>query len=174
MRCPHNGEVTNPHLSKDHELLGLAVDVAHAARAHGNHPFGALLADENGRVLLTAENTVVTESDATGHAETNLVRLATKNYSRQMLAPTSLYTSTEPCAMCAGALYWSGIGRLVYALGEDELHELVGKDPENPTMALPSRTVLGAGQRTIQVVGPVDLPAAREVHARFWRQHGPS
>jgi tRNA(Arg) A34 adenosine deaminase TadA len=133
-----------------------------------------LLADEDGRVLLTAENTVVTESDATGHAETNLVRLATKNYSRQMLAPTSLYTSTEPCAMCARALYWSGIGRLVYALGEDELSELVGKDPENPTMALPSRTVLGAGQRTIQVVGPVDLPAAREVHAGFWRQPGPS
>jgi hypothetical protein len=74
--------------------------------------------------------------------------------------------------MCAGALYWSGIGRLVYALGEDELSELIGKDPENPTMALSSLTVLGAGQRTIQVVGPVDLPAAprgaRRILATAW------
>jgi tRNA(Arg) A34 adenosine deaminase TadA len=82
--------VTDTHLSKDHELLGLAVDAAHAAREHGNHPLGALFADEDGQVLLTAENTVVTESDATGHAETNLVRLAMKNYSRQTLVPTSL------------------------------------------------------------------------------------
>jgi tRNA(Arg) A34 adenosine deaminase TadA len=104
------------------------------------------------------------------HPETNLVRLATKSYSRQMLVRTSLYTSTEPCAMCAGALYWSGIGRLVYALGEDELSELVGTDPENPTMSLPSRTVLAAGQRSIQIVGPVELPAAREIHAGFWRR----
>jgi tRNA(Arg) A34 adenosine deaminase TadA len=151
------------------QLLGQAIAIASDARAHGNHPFGALLADAAGRVLLTAENTVVTDSDATGHAETNLVRRATAAYSAAQLAETTLYTSTEPCAMCAGAIYWSGIGAVVYALAETALHELTGDDPDNPTLTLPCRTVLAAGQRVISVAGPFDLSQAREVHIGFWR-----
>ena len=86
--------------------------------AHGNHPFAAVLVDEDGRVLLQAENTVVTDRDGTGHAETNLVRLATQRFSPEELARCTIYASTEPCAMCAGAIHWSHIGRVVYALGE--------------------------------------------------------
>ena len=56
--------------------LRTAIEVAQKAREHGNHPFGAILVDENDRVVLEAENTVVTERDCTGHAETNLMRLA--------------------------------------------------------------------------------------------------
>jgi tRNA(Arg) A34 adenosine deaminase TadA len=145
-----------------------AIAVARDARDHGNHPFGALLTDAGGQVLLRAENTVVSERDATGHAETNLVRRATATYSPAQLGDCTLYTSTEPCAMCAGAIYWSGIGAVVYALAETELHELTGDDPENPTLALPCRHVLAAGSRTISVLGPFDLPQAREVHAGFW------
>ncbi|MFD7102034.1 nucleoside deaminase [Streptomyces celluloflavus] len=66
-------------------------------------------------ILLEAENTVTTGRDATGHAETNLVRLATATYDAGFLRTCSLYTSTEPCAMCSGAIYWGGIGRVVYA-----------------------------------------------------------
>ncbi len=153
-------------------LLAQAVAIARDARDHGNHPFGALLADAEGQVLLRAENTVVSDRDVTGHAETNLVRRATAAYSPEQLADAILYTSTEPCAMCAGAIYWSGIGAVVYALAETALHELTGDDPQNPTLALPCREVLGAGSRTISVLGPFDLPAAREVHAGFWRPSG--
>jgi tRNA(Arg) A34 adenosine deaminase TadA len=150
------------------QLLLQAIAIARDARAHGNHPFGALLVDRHGHVLLTAENTVVSNRDTTGHAETNLVRKATAAYSPEELANATLYTSTEPCAMCAGAIYWSEIGTVVYALAETTLSELAGNDPKNLTLALPCRTVFGAGRRPITVVGPFDIAEAREVHAGFW------
>jgi tRNA(Arg) A34 adenosine deaminase TadA len=156
-------------VSSHEQLLLQAIEIARRARDHGNHPFGALLADHDGQVLLTAENTVVTDSDATGHAETNLVRQATAAYSAPELARTTLYTSTEPCAMCAGAIYWSGIGAVVYAMAETTLYEITGDDPENLTMLMPCRTVFAAGRRSVAVDGPFDLEAAREVHAGFWR-----
>lgn len=154
----------------DHEeLLSRAVSLAAEAKSEGNHPFGALLADAQGGVLLTARNNVVTESDVTGHAETNLVRLASRTYGRFELAPLTLYSSAEPCAMCAGAIYWSGIGRVVFALAEEELLGFTGDDPENPTLSLSCRDVMAAGQRQVEVIGPVDLAAARDVHRGFWR-----
>ena len=152
----------------DTGLLRRAIEVARQAREHGNHPFGALLADVDGNVLLTAENTVVTGSDATGHAETNLVRLASAAYTTSELRELTLYTSTEPCAMCSGAIYWSGIGTVVYALAENELYEMTGGDENNPTLVLPCRTVFAAGQRQVVVEGPFSIDEAREVHAGFW------
>lgn len=152
----------------DQGLLLRAVALARAARDRGNHPFGALLADADGTVLLEAENTVVTAADATGHAETNLVRRAGASLGRDALRATTLYTSTEPCAMCAGAVYWSGIGTVVYALAESALAELTGADPENPTLALPCREVFARGQRPVAVRGPHLLPAATAVHDGFW------
>ena len=156
-------------MSSDERLLLQAIAVARESRAHGNHPFGALLVDHDGRVLLSAENTVFTGRDATGHAETNVVRQATAAYSADELAAMALYSSTEPCAMCAGAIYWSGIGAVVYALPETTLYELTGEDPQNLTMLLPCRTVFDAGRRSIAVRGPFELEEAREVHAGFWQ-----
>ncbi|WP_329126125.1 nucleoside deaminase [Streptomyces sp. NBC_01465] len=152
---------------EDKKHLVAAVELAALARKGGNHPFGALLVLD-GEAVLTAGNTVVTEQDATGHAETNLVRLATRAYTREQLAGATLYTSTEPCAMCAGAVYWSGIGRVVYALGEDELLALTGASEENPTMALPCREVFAAGQRAVRVSGPCLYEEAVAVHEGFW------
>ena len=152
----------------DLRLLRMAIDVAQRARDAGNHPFGAVLASASGEVLLEAENTVTTERDVTGHAELNLVRLASGSYGMDELAETTLYSSTEPCAMCAGGIYWSGIGRVVYALAESRLGEFTGADPENPTMHLSAETVLAAGQRQIMLEGPADLPEAAAVHAGFW------
>lgn len=152
----------------DHPRLDLAIEQARLAREAGNHPFGAVLADADGTVVLSAQNTVVTASDVTGHAESNLVRLASTSLGRDLRGYV-LYTSTEPCAMCAGAIYWAGISKVVYALGEDELRAMTGDDPENPTLALPCRQVFAAGQRATEVLGPYDLPAARAVHHGFWQ-----
>lgn len=154
--------------AEDIRLLRRAVDVARRARGAGNHPFGAVLTSAAGEVLLEAENTVVTGRDVTGHAELNLVRLASGRYSEDELRSCTLYSSTEPCAMCAGGIYWSGIGRVVYALSEARLGEFTGADAENPTMHLSARAVLAAGQREIGVEGPVDVPEAEAVHAGFW------
>jgi tRNA(Arg) A34 adenosine deaminase TadA len=150
-------------------LLEQAIAVAGHAREHGNHPFGALLADAKGTVLLTAENTVVTGSDATGHAETNLVRLASARYSASDMAGLTLYSSAEPCAMCSGAIYWSGIGAVVFGLAETDLYAIIGDDPQNPTLVLPCRSVFAAGRRSVTVRGPFEIDGAKEVHAGFWR-----
>jgi tRNA(Arg) A34 adenosine deaminase TadA len=152
----------------DLDHLRRALLVAAQAREHGNHPFGATLVDEHGQVLLEAENTVVTERDVTGHAETNLVRLASRQLSPEQLARCTLYTSTEPCAMCAGAIHWSGIRRVVFALSEADLYGLVGPSPEH--LLLPCREVFARTGRPVLVSGPaLELDAgARAVHAGFW------
>lgn len=152
----------------DLELLRQAIQIAASARAHGNHPFGALIADDQGRVIAKAENTVITDADVTGHAETNLIRIASRQFRPHVLATATLYTSTEPCAMCAGAIYWSGISRVVYGLSEEDLASFTGGDPKNPTLALPARKVLNSGQREIEVIGPLLVEEATVVHAGFW------
>ena len=148
--------------------LQTAIEVAQRARNHGNHPFGAILVDENNQVLLEAENTVVTGHDCTGHAETNLMRLATQHFSAEKLVLCTLYTSTEPCVMCAGAIHWGNVRRVVYALSEVGLYEIIGPSPEN--LLLPCREVFARSGRSVEVLGPaIELDAeARAVHAGFW------
>ena len=145
-----------------------AIQVAQNARAHGNHPFGTVLVDGEGRIVLEAENTVVTHRDATGHAETNLVRLASNQLDPDELAAATLVTSCEPCAMCSGAIYWAGIGAVVYGLAESALREMTGAHPENPTLTLPCRDVLAAGSRAITVTGPLLEEESAAPHQGFW------
>ena len=152
---------------RDIALLRQAIGLAAAARAVGNHPFGALLAGPDGAVLLEAGNEAST-GDRTAHAERVLMSRASQAYSTEFLAQCSLVTSAEPCAMCAGAAYWAGIGRVVYGISEKALGALIGPHPENLTMDLSCRVVLGAGQRQIDVVGPLLEDAARAVHVDFW------
>ena len=150
------------------EHLRSAISLARRAREHGNHPFGAVLVDDDNQVRLQAENTVNTGRDCTGHAETNLARLATQHFSPEQLARYTLYSSTEPCAMCAGAIYWSQIGRVVYALSEVDLYAIIGPSPEH--LLLPCRAVFAHSQRLIEVHGPLSAVEveARAVHENFW------
>jgi tRNA(Arg) A34 adenosine deaminase TadA len=148
--------------------LRTAIQVAQNARDHGNHPFGAILVDEDNQELLRAENTVVTGKDCTGHAETNLMRLATQHFSEEQLAQCTLYTSTEPCAMCAGAIYWGNVRRVVYALSEVDLYEIAGPSPDH--LVLPCREVFAHSRRRVEVEGPaIEVSEeARAVHEGFW------
>jgi len=150
----------------DVTLLRRAIDIAYRAREHGNHPFGALLAGEYGNVLLEAENTVITEHDCTGHAELNLMRLASRQYTFDELSHYTLYTSTEPCPMCSGAIFWGGVGRVVYALSEAGLYVLTGDTPHKLPMGC--REVLAHGARPIEVHGPMLEEEARSGHEGFW------
>ena len=150
----------------DRDLLRLAIEVARRARTHGNHPFGAVLADSTGRVLLQAENTVLTERDVTGHAETNLIRLASAQLGTETLSQCTLYASTEPCPMCAGAIYWAGVGRVAYGLSQSGLYALTGAGSDG--LVLPCRQVLAHGGHAVEVVGPALEDEARQIHAGFW------
>src|SRR5262249_18404642 len=97
----------------DESHLLAAIELARRAREHGNNPFGALLVDADGNIVLEVENTVVTDRDVTAHAELSLMRQAGARLASDSLAGCTLYASTEPCAMCAGAIYWGNVRRVV-------------------------------------------------------------
>lgn len=155
-------------MSVDKKLLSRAIEIAANAREHENHPFGALLADAQGNILLEAENSVLTDSDCTAHAEINLMRLASRKYSAEILKDCTLYTSTEPCPMCSGAIFWGEVGRVVYALSEDGLYKITGKTPYE--LALPCREVFARGTHPVEVTGPLLEEEARQVHLGFWEK----
>ena len=151
----------------DLKFIRIAIDIARRARDKGNHPFGSLLVDEAGNVLLEAENTVTTDRDCTGHAETNLMRLASQKYDRDVLAQCTLYTSTEPCPMCSGAIFWGNVRRVVFGLSQERLYAMIGEADED-VFLLPCRTVFRDVRKPIEVVGPVLEDEAGMVHDGFW------
>jgi tRNA(Arg) A34 adenosine deaminase TadA len=127
--------------------------IARRARGHGNRPFGALLVAGNGAVLAAAENSQLTDGQVLAHAEMNLLHRAVTEFSADVMAASTLYTSAEPCAMCAGAIFWSGVSRLVFGLSGDRLHELSGLTPH--MLVASARDVLARAGRQVEVVGPV-------------------
>ncbi len=150
------------------KFLRQAFAVAQRAREQGNHPFGAILVDANGEKLLEAENTVITDRDCVGHAETNLLREASRRFEARALAQCTIYASAEPCAMCAGAIYWSGVNRLVYGLSKQRLSEIQNQQIYWQ-LALPCREVFARGQREISVEGPALEAEAEIVHKDYWK-----
>jgi tRNA(Arg) A34 adenosine deaminase TadA len=154
--------------ARDLALLRQAIAVGRRAKSNGNHPFGAILADANGDVLIESENGFLPSHDATAHAERLLATAACTRFSAEALAAATVYSSAEPCAMCAGAIYWAGVGRLVYGLSEKRLRDLTGNHPENPTLDLPCRVVFASGQRAIAVIGPLLEDEAAADHHGVW------
>lgn len=150
------------------ELIRHTIELARQSRARGDHPFGALLADGDGNILLEAMNTCGTKGDRTGHAERNLMTEASMAYTPEFLAECTMVTSAEPCAMCAGSVYWAGVGHVVHGMTEQALKDLIGPHPENLTMDLPCRDVFAAGQRPVTVEGPLLAEESAEVHVGFW------
>lgn len=153
---------------QDIALLRQTFDLARAARARGDHPFAAILVGPDGAVLMEGMNSCGSTGDRTGHAERNLMSEASRHYDAGFLAQCTMVANAEPCAMCAGAAYWAGLGRVVYGLSERALKTLIGPHPENLTLDLPCRLVLGAGQRTVEVIGPLLEDEAAAVHDGFW------
>ena len=147
------------------------IEVSIRAKEHGNTPFGALLVDENGDILMEQENIEITKKDCTGHAETKLMKKASHEYSKLFMWKCTLYSTAEPCAMCAGAIYWGNVGRVVYGISEKRLLELTGDNEHNPTFSLPCRQVFSSGQKNIKVIGPF-LEIEEEVvkvHDGYWK-----
>ena len=157
--CPH-----------DEALLRKAFDVARRSRDAGDHPFGSVLADAEGNLVMEQGNGYSSEGgDRTAHAERLLASRAARAYDLTFLARCTLYTSAEPCAMCAGAIYWAGIGRVVYGQTEKALKAATGAHEENPTLDLPCGMVFSAGQRPTEVVGPLLEEEAATLQADYWK-----
>jgi tRNA(Arg) A34 adenosine deaminase TadA len=153
----------------DKTLLRLAFGVARKAREGGDHPFGSILSDSKGQVLMEQGNGFSSEGgDRTAHAERLLASRAAKAYDVEFLSTCTLYTSAEPCAMCSGAIYWAGIGRVVFGQTEKDLKIQTGDHEENPTLDLPCHIVFEAGQRPTEIVGPLLADEAAILQDEFW------
>ena len=154
---------------QDLVFLRQAIELAREAREDGRHPFGALIVNERGETVVAARNNAVRpKGDPIQHAEMLACAQAAQLLSEEALARCTLYTSTEPCAMCAGAIYWIGIGRVVFALAETSLMRYTGSHDENPTPDLPCPEVFARGQKPIAVAGPLLEDEAGKVHEGFW------
>jgi tRNA(Arg) A34 adenosine deaminase TadA len=146
--------------------LRRANQVAQTAMAEGHHPFGAILvAPDNETVLMEHGNV-----NTVHHAESTLLRVASDRFSADYLWGCTLYTTVEPCVMCAGTQYWANVGRLVYGVSEQQLLALTGNHTENPTLDVPCRYVFERGQKAIAVWGPIAEVEAEIValHRGFW------
>ncbi len=144
----------------DQEFIRCAYEIARSAHAHGNRPFGALLVHD-GKTIAEYENRVYTSGDVTQHAETGLVALATPQFSPDILSQSILYTSTEPCIMCCGAIYWAGIPKMVYGTTASQMSQLLDSD----SASLPAREVFQRIHPQMVVVGPVMEEEGLKVHS---------
>jgi tRNA(adenine34) deaminase len=143
----------------DAAAMALAIAASRQALAAGNMPFGALLRSADGRVLHVAGNDQVTTGDLTGHAEIALLRQASMRLGREALHGTTVFASGEPCAMCAGALFWAGVRRIVFAASNQDIADYLGGN------SLPSRTsaVLAGASPPVAVDGPLMRDEAIEI-----------
>lgn len=160
-------------ISADLTWLRRTIELADEAVEAGDHPFGAVLIGADGALMAEAKNTHSVDRGP-GHAEANLARDAARRFSVEALRGATLYTSVEPCSMCAGAIYWAEIGAVVFGMTESRLGSLTGDDPENPTQDLECRRIFASGRRAVAVRGPFaaleDEIAAQ--HRAFWRRAG--
>jgi tRNA(Arg) A34 adenosine deaminase TadA len=154
------------------EFIRRSIMLSKSARDHGNHPFGALLVNDKNEIILEAENTVFSDNDVTRHAELNLVSKANRTLDPEIIKESTLYTSTEPCAMCAGSIFWTGIKRVVYACSEERLGEITrksGTEEKDGSLNVPCRLIFSrASGRTVQVIGPILEEEAAKVHETYW------
>jgi tRNA(Arg) A34 adenosine deaminase TadA len=158
---------TEPTLEQMLAHLRAANAVARRAREAGHHPFGAILVAADHETVLLEQGNL----DTVNHAEATMARTAAARYPAAELWDCTLYSTFEPCAMCAGTMYWAHIGRLVYGATEERLLALTGGHAENPTLAVPCRFIFDRGQKAIRVYGPFaeledELVAP---HVDFWR-----
>jgi tRNA(Arg) A34 adenosine deaminase TadA len=148
----------------DIALLRAALETGRKSQSKGNLPFGCILADIAGNILAYGENTVITDNDAIAHCEINIIHQLAGRYSAGFLSNCTIYAGTEPCPMCMGAIFWSGIGRLVYALSKQGYHEVAGTVDPAYMFQMAPKDLLAHGGRDIEVVGPLLEEEAKQFY----------
>ncbi len=153
----------------DGRYLREAIALADMARERGNRPFGALIVAADGRVLARASNANGESGDCTAHAELSAIRLASPLHSRDELTRATLYSSAEPCVMCAGAIFWSAIGRVVYGIDAERLRVFRGERLDQKDAELSCRDVFQAASHAIECIGPALIEEASSSHQGAWK-----
>lgn len=160
----HNQDKKSSNMIQNESFMREAINMAKTSKIKGNLPYGCILVDKEGNIVLKGENTINSDHDMLAHAEINLLREASKIYSHTDLNSFTIYTSDEPCPMCASAIYWTGVGKLVYGLSKTEYYKIVGKDDPNWVFEMSARDVLSKGGRKVDVVGPILENEAAKLH----------
>lgn len=156
--------------ASDLALLRRTFVLAAEARRIGGAPYGALVADAAGEVIAEHGNTSGADGgDPTQHAELVVSAMAWRTLDYGGMNRGTLYASTEPCSMCAGAAYWTGIGRVVYGLSNRRLFAFTGDAPGQTSFALPCRDILTHGSRPVTVLGPLLEDEAAQAHEGYWK-----
>ncbi|RZL90603.1 MAG: nucleoside deaminase [Variovorax sp.] len=155
---------------RDGRYLRKAIVWSYAARRRGNRPFGAVVVSAAGEILAEAYCNTAETGDVTGHAETNAIRLlAERKLSREELAQATLYASGEPCVMCAGAIFWSAIGRVVFGVDAERLLLFRGENGDQRGVELSCRDVFRASPHSIECIGPALIDEASAAHVGAWQ-----
>lgn len=146
----------------DEDYIRRAIELAEAAVDHGNTPFGSLLV-RDGEVVREAENTTLTDDDIAAHPEFELARWAARELAPAARAETAMYTSTEPCPMCASAIVYAGLGRVVFSVQGSTLAE-----HREGVIDIPCREVVERAQGETVVDGPVLEDEGMRVHRAYF------
>ena len=135
----------------DHEhFIRQVFNLAISAGKNGNHTFGALLVHQ-GKIILTAENTVYTDNNSTHHAETNLIAKAKREISPEVLRQSTMYTSTAPCMFCCASIWYMDIQRIVYGVSYEALAKLTGRKDKS----IPCNKLYQDTDKQLEWIGPV-------------------
>ena len=150
------------HASADEQHIRDAIALARESVDAGNTPYGSLLVRDS-TVIKRSQNTTRTDEDITAHPELKLARWAARELTPEQAAETTMYTSTEPCEMCATGIHYAGLGRVVFSVSTGALATLRGSEP-----GFTCQAVIEAKGGDTQVDGPVLEADGLRLHEEFY------
>lgn len=154
----------------DTDCLRRAFALASEARARGDRPFAALVVAEDGAVLAEGLSTQGAGGGGTlAHSEMNALHaVIAARHPRARLRRATIYSSGEPCAMCAAAIFYTGIGRVVYGLSAAAILHLRNAQPHTAGLSLSCRAVLHSAAEKVEVIGPCLEEEGAVPHQGYW------
>lgn len=153
----------------DGVYLRQAIALSQTARARGNRPFGSLIVASDGTVLGQGWNSNGETGDCTAHAEVQAIRDACQRHGREVIETATLYASGEPCVMCAGAIFWANVRRVVYGIDDQRLRIFRGERLDQRDVELSCRDVFRAAPFAIECIGPALIDEASMPHVGAWK-----
>ncbi|MDH1430191.1 nucleoside deaminase [Comamonas aquatica] len=158
-----------PVAERDATYLRQAIALSRTARQRGNRPFGSVIVAPDGTVLGAGWNSNGESGDCTAHAEVQAIREACQRHDRAALEQATLYASGEPCVMCAGAIFWANIRRVVYGIDDQRLRVFRGERLDQRDVELSCRDVFRAAPFAVECTGPSLVDEASQPHVGAWK-----
>lgn len=169
MNRPEASLSMNELNDSDALYLRRAITLGAEAGRRGNRPFGAVIVSAGGQVLGEGMNDNTSSRDCTAHAEVNALRVASPLHDRDALAGATMYASGEPCVMCAGAIFWSNIRRVVFGIDAVGLRVFRASQSNAGDVVMSCRDVFDAAPHRIETIGPALADEAAAPHRDFWK-----